>query len=131
MSNEFKDWFVDVMTELNDKMWETYFIPDGWVNTFITDMKIELANVLGSYVDDFIVRSLKEKYGVLRIYWTWKDRDYDDNESEDLELLTKEIEDIISKYENISKNTCVVCGESATKMTTGWIVPVCDNHEYL
>ena len=131
MSNEWKDWFVDVMTELHDKMWETYFLPDGWVNTFIPNMKIELANILGNYVYDFVVRSLKEKYGVLRIYWTWEDRDYNENEREDIEKLTQEINHIINKYECISNNTCVVCGEPATKMTTGWIVPVCDNHEYL
>ena len=127
MSNEYKDWFYDVMTALNAKMWEIDFLPDGWTSTFIPNMKCELANVLGSYIDDLIVFQIKEKYGSLRMYWSWADRDYTDDEAKDLNALTDEVGDIIRKYETISTKTCVVCGNETTRMTTGWILPMCDN----
>ena len=39
-------------------------------------------------------------------------------------------EDIIKKYTEISKNTCVKCGNPATYMTTwGYIAPWCDECE--
>ena len=131
MSNEYKDWYNDNLTALNAKMWEADFLPEGWTNTFIPEMKKELAKVLGSYVDDFVVFQIKDKYAVLRMYWSWSDRDYTDDETKDLNELTNEVESIIRKYENISAKTCVVCGKEAAKMTTGWIMPVCSEHEYL
>lgn len=131
MSNEYKDCFYDIVTALNAKMWEADFLPEGWTNTFLSEMKKELANVLGSYVDDFTVFQIKYKYGSMRMYWSWTDRDYNDKEVDDLKELTSEVENLIHKYEAISAKTCVVCGKEATKMTTGWAMPVCDTHEYL
>lgn len=131
MSNEYKDWYNDILTALNAKMWEADFLPEGWTDTFIPEMKKELAIALGSYVDDFTVFQIKEKYGALRIYWSWADREYTDDEAKDLIGLYKEIETIIRKYERISEKTCVVCGKEATKMTTGWVMPVCNEHEYI
>ena len=131
MSNEYKDWYNDILTALNAKMWEADFLPDGWTSTFIPELKKELANVLGSYVDDFAVFQIKDKYGAMRMYWSWADRDYDNNEVNDLNELTKEVEAIVNKYEAISTKTCVVCGKEATKMTTGWVIPVCSEHEYI
>lgn len=128
MSSEYKDWYNDILTALNAKMWEADFLPDGWVDTFIPKMKKELADILGSYVDDFVVFQIKEKYGTVRMYWSWAARDYDDNEIKDLNELTKEIEDVIRKYEATSANTCVVCGKEATKAVCA--IPVCDAHEY-
>lgn len=34
---------------------------------------------------------------------------------------------IIEKYSEISYKTCINCGKSATKISTGWISPYCDN----
>lgn len=131
MSNEYKDWKNDIIVTLNDKMWEVEFLPDGWVDTFVPELKKELVDVLGSYVDYFEVLQIKEKYGALRMYWRWTDRDYTDAEAKDLNTLYTEIESVIHKYEQISEKTCVVCGGVATKLTTGWVMPVCDTHEYL
>lgn len=131
MSSEYKDWYNDNLIALNAKMWEADFLPEGWTDTFVPDMKKELASILGSYVDNFTVFQIKEKYGTMRMYWSWEDKDYDDNEIDDLKTLTSEIEAIVRKYENISEKTCAVCGKQATKFTTGWVWPVCDEHEYL
>lgn len=127
MSNGYNDWYNDILTSLNAKMWEADFLPDGWTSTLIPCLKKELADVLGSYVDDFTVFQIKEKYGTLEIYWSWADRDYDDNEAKNLNELTNEVETIISKYRKISEKTCAVCGAEATTATTVWVMPMCDN----
>lgn len=126
MSNEYKDWKNDIQVIINGITYELKLLPDGWVKAFISDLRKELADAIGSYANDFEVFQIKEKYGVMRLYWGWKDRDYTSEEEIDLDDITTEVDEIISKYEKISKNTCVVCGKPATKMTTGWIMPVCD-----
>lgn len=131
MSSEYKDWYNDNLTALNAKMYEEDLLPDGWTKTFIPKMKEELSKVLGDYVYDFTVFQIKEKYGVMRVYWSWTDRKYTSSELVDLAEISEEVEAIISNYEKISEKTCAVCGKPATKMTTGWVWPVCSEHEYL
>lgn len=126
MSNEYKDWHNDIVTALNAKMWEADFLPEGWTDTFIPEMKKELANTLGDYVYDFTVFQIKEKYGAMRIYWSWADRKYNSNEVIDLTEISEEVEAIINKYSMISEKTCVICGKEATNTTTGWVMPMCD-----
>ena len=60
------------------------------------------------------ILQIKEKYGQCRWYAY-----YD----------TKDTLRIISKYENISEHTCIVCGKEATYRSTGWICPYCDEHK--
>ena len=48
----------------------------------------------------------------------WYDSGYPNN---------SKVYDIVRKYEQISAKTCVVCGKPATKMSTGWISPYCDD----
>ena len=43
-------------------------------------------------------------------------------------MASKEVYEIIKKYENLSRNTCISCGEPATKISDGWISPFCDKH---
>ena len=57
---------------------------------------------------------IKEKWGYLH----WYDSGYPNN---------SKVYDIVRKYEQISAKTCVVCGKPATKMSTGWISPYCDD----
>ena len=40
--------------------------------------------------------------------------------------MTDEYYEWLDKYETLSENTCIKCGEKATHMTTGWIMPLCD-----
>ena len=131
MGNEFKAWKNDIQITLNNTTYELKLLPDGWVCSFVPNLRRELADALGFYVDDFAVLQIKEKYGMMRLYWCWKDRDYTADEKHDLSVISKEINTIVEKYEQISTHTCVVCGKEATKMTTGWIMPVCDEHEHL
>lgn len=61
--------------------------------------------------DEFHFLQIKEKFGYLRLYASG----YGDK--------TKEI---LAKYEELSKYICGHCGKTATKVTTGWIYPFCD-----
>ena len=61
------------------------------------------------------------KYRIMQIKEKWGELCWYDS------YTTKEVFDIVRKYENISRHTCIDCGAPATKMSTGWICPYCDN----
>ena len=88
----------------------------GWRKTFGIQMCKEIRTALlkkgWKYLFNYRILQIKEKYGTLR----W----YDANS-------TKEIFEIIDKYEDLSYHTCINCGKPATKISTGWICPYCDN----
>jgi hypothetical protein len=90
-------------------------MPYGWLKAFGMQMVEELKEVIISYKPGFLYKytiiDIKEKYGGLRWY---------DNGA------TREMYDIIEKYENLSYETCIKCGKPATHMTEGWIAPLCD-----
>lgn len=87
----------------------------GWRKAFGIQMCKDLRKQLWKEGNLFKYRimQIKEKWGEL--YW------FD-------ACASKEVYDIIEKYEKISQNTCIVCGKPATKMSTGWICPYCDEH---
>lgn len=127
MSNEYKDYQNDLRVIFDLKMWETMWLYDGWKNTFIPQMMDELFDVLGPYVEDFMVHQIKEKYGSLTVYWGWKHRDYTDEEHKDIKELDDAVTNIIAKYRKISDHTCVKCGGKATFLSSHWVTPWCDN----
>jgi hypothetical protein len=59
------------------------------------------------------VCQVKEKFGGLRFY---------------INSASKEVHDIISKYENISYTVCEECGEPGETRAGGWIRTLCDKH---
>ena len=63
MSNEYKDYMNDLRAIFNYKMREVEFLYDGWRNSFVPAMMDEMFSALGSYVEDFEVYQIKEKYG--------------------------------------------------------------------
>ena len=151
MSNEMKDWLKD--KEADDSDWNnkdpflrikdnsTYSLctendcwinelPNGWINAFGRQMCDELLNVLGKYVNDWVILQLKEKFGEVRLYWYWEDRDYTSDDVVRLIKIEQKIENIINKYIDISQNTCYICGEKSTHMTEGWIMPICDRCDH-
>jgi hypothetical protein len=86
----------------------------GWRKAFGIQMCEELKAQLKKdhYLYKYRITQIKEKWGYLR----WYDEGHTDS-----------IHDIIHKYEKISWNTCIMCGKPATKITSGWISPYCDN----
>ena len=89
----------------------------GWRKTFGIQMCKEIRTALlhqgWKSLFKYRITQIKEKFGELR----WYD-----------EFSTQDIQNIISKYEDISRHTCIVCGKPATKMSTSWICPFCDEH---
>lgn len=96
-------------TELDD-------LPDGWNKAFGEQMCEEIKEALieDDDLDRWRIVQLKEKYGSLRLY---------DNGTK----IGSRIKNIIHKYEDLSMRTCAVCGEPATRVTTGYILPLCDD----
>ena len=152
MSNEYKDWLRDRAEKAKEWVakypflrfkdnrccpWENteeiescwmFDLPVGWQIGFGEQMCDELMSALGKYADDFIIIQLKEKYNSIRLYWDWADKDYIDEESEEMSAINDMIDNIIRKYDEISYNTCVVCGKPATEYTrSGWHQGFCSD----
>ena len=91
-------------------------IPKGWAKAFGKQMCDELLEILkeGDYVDQYRIVQIKEKFGGLR----WYDNGVPVSISDKYDAW-------LATYEKLSFETCVLCGEPATEMTHGWIMPVC------
>ena len=59
----------------------------------------------------FRILDIKEKYAMLRVY---------------VNISDAGIEEVINKYTKLSKYICGHCGKPATKITTSWFYPLCD-----
>lgn len=115
----------NLLTWIDEKILDNIFIlptyteldamPEGWRKAFGIQMCKELRKQLWKEGNLFKYRiaQIKEKWG--KLCW------YDEGAS-------KEVYEIIEKYEKLSWNTCIVCGEPATKISDGWISPFCDKH---
>lgn len=99
-------------TELDD-------LPKGWKDLAINLCK-EIKPILEkiNYVNDFRIAQWKEKYGSLQLYYNAIPT-----------TIIDELEDIISKYEKLSKEKCVVCGEKGEiDYNAYWLEPLCQKH---
>lgn len=126
MSNEYKDWKADLRETFEEKVKDLNFLYDGWVNSFIPQLKDELFDLLGSYVEQFNVLQIKEKFGKLTVYWNFNLDGLQDEYVQDIEDLYEQIEDLLHKYEELSSKTCIICGELGDMRDDYWITPWCD-----
>ena len=88
-------------------------LPEGWRRAFGMEICREIKQALKrtNMFSEYTVLQTKEKFGAL----CWYDSGAPD-----------EVSEIIEKYTEISKRVCVSCGKPATRITTGWICPFCD-----
>lgn len=88
-------------------------MPNGWRKAFGIQFCEELKAALEEEggLDDWQIIEIKEKYGELRVYANW---------------YIPRVDAIITKYEDMSRRTCIECGKPATKVLIGWISPYCD-----
>lgn len=112
-------------TELQNKLTKTFpwmdcFVECGW-DELVWNMCREIDD---AYYDkgcevDIEVLQVKEKFGMLRIYYG-----YTDYTNPDI------VSDIIAKYERLSTSTCEFCGDSGEIINEkGWLKCVCKNCE--
>lgn len=106
---------------LRDRIPEKYsgnsFIPPGWKNLVVMLDK-ELAEVNPNYE----LHQVKSKFGSLR-YYTAMTQEADEDFGETFY-------DIISKYEQLSKHTCEVCGQPAQRGANELLVFTrCNTHK--
>ena len=98
--------------------WLEFSIPKGWME--LGRKMIEECEAINP---TYTIEDMKEKYGSLKVMsFTFN---YDGSEWHP--SYDKEIEEIERRYEELSSRTCCECGKPATKYSTGWICPYCDN----
>ena len=87
--------------------------PEGWKLLFL-DMCAHIKPILeeSEMLNYFRFVQIKEKYGRLTIYHAG---------------APAVVDDIIYFYESLSRTICIGCGNPATKITAGWIMPLCDD----
>lgn len=90
-------------------------LEEGWRVEFGTQLCNELKEAIekDGCEETFGFDQIKEKYGSLRLYA--HGYNYRGN-----------VDNVLCKYEELSKYICGHCGNPATKITKGWIYPVCD-----
>lgn len=89
----------------------------GWRKAFGKDLCKDLRKALWKEgglkaLFRFRITQIKEKWGYLHFYYSGGG---------------EKVQKVISRYEEISKRTCVGCGKPATWRTTSWICPWCDD----
>lgn len=95
-------------------------LPEGWRKAFGLQMVEELDKILrkANYQNEYRITQIKEKYGALCWY---------DNYTPF--KLSKEYLRWLFKYEELSKHTCLICGElGEIDYTQSWLVPLCEKH---
>lgn len=137
MSSEFKDWYNDFTDEQkanyelcmkypiiiphdNENFQYAYttidLIPIGWRIAFGEKFAADLQEVINKLSeekrDEIWITDVKEKYGMLRVYFSY---------------YTDELDRVLRKYEKLSTRTCIKCGRQATKISKGYTLPWCDD----
>ena len=147
MSNEYKDWVNDLKNapehspEHNEYLCMEYpfLIPrNKWTDEIIEDfdfsytkldsveegwrtlclnlceeIKQELLKYDGA-IEEYRIIQIKEKYGFLHWY-------------DNVAPVDSKIYEIISKYGEMSKRICGKCGSPATRISTYWYYPFCED----
>lgn len=91
-------------------------LEEGWRVAFgdqlIEDIQAALDMLPLEIRNNFRILQIKEKYAMLRIYTS---------------PTPVAIHEVIGKYEELSKWICGRCGKRATRISTGWYYPFCDD----
>lgn len=117
---------IKIADFLDDFLWIFHCLPTyteldsmetGWRKAFGIQMCKEIKAALkkNHCLYKYRITDIKEKFGGLR----WYDAG-----------APKEVYDIITKYEQISYHTCIMCGKPATYISRGWISPYCSDCAY-
>ena len=88
-------------------------IPKGWRDAFGIELCKELKKSLKKSKSLYSIQitDVKEKWGCLNISFS---------------SYPEDLIDILQKYEDLSRKTCILCGKPAKFITTNWISPYCE-----
>jgi hypothetical protein len=94
------------------------YVDEGWHPIILAltqqiQARIDWSVKLGHPINQVKVSQIKEKFGGLRFYYDGGDDC---------------IDGMVNMAELWASQTCEMCGDRATKHTTGWIKNVCDKH---
>ena len=88
-------------------------VETGWNKAFgkqyLKDLKKQLKKDKCLYT--WRITDIKEKWGRFHLYCNWG---------------SKELYELIDKYEDLSWDTCINCGKPSTHISKGWILPYCE-----
>lgn len=104
----------EVMSGYDYDFTELDAMPDGWRKAFGLEMCREIKDYLIKHnfpLDQYRIMDIKEKYGTL----CWYDNGH-----------PKGMDEIISKYEDLSMCYCINCGEPVRYVTKGYICFICE-----
>ena len=101
---------------LNIKEYEFTWLDDlepGWKSNFGIKLCEDLSKAIEEdhCKDTFEFVQIKEKFACLQLYATG---------------YGEKTKEVFEKYKELSKYICGCCGNTATKITKGWIFPLCD-----
>lgn len=99
-------------------------IPKGWHDLFLKYCEHLNDAFVAVNVNSKALHfdQVKEKFGMLRIYWHIE---YDCADPETVSDLTDACLTLIDELESDSAVTCSDCGEPATLHSAGWVLPYC------
>lgn len=111
------DWYGNKVSSRVHKFEYTAWddIPDGWRKAFGEQLAKEIKTVL---INDGIPPGaiwfvqIKEKFGELRMYSN---------------LYSESLSGLLTDYEVISRHVCINCGKPDVGITSGWIMPLCED----
>lgn len=88
-------------------------MPPGWRDSFGIKMCEEIKELLikENKFEEYQVMQIKQKFGELRWYGNY---------------TSPELSKILDKYTELSRITCMICGNTAKYMYISWIYPLCD-----
>ncbi len=109
-------WTYEIPKDYDYSYTELDEMPYGWRKAFGEQMCQELKEELDkfNFTDKYRIIQIKEKYGTLR----WYDGGYP---------IGSKVQDIISKYEDLSMCYCYRCGKPTKYRTEGWIEYFCED----
>lgn len=123
-----KTWEKEFPYQFRPRLWYGRMLPPettvakGWTSLFY-DLCKEIDQLLATKEnrERFWWNQVKEKFGILRVYHTF------DSDGESPSLYDQ-IDQVITKYEQLSAHTCSVCGNPGVLRQGGWILTLCDEH---
>lgn len=101
-------------------------INPGWHARFLKAMDCinEILAEDALWPSTLAIDQLKEKFGAVRMYWHLHPTDGCAN-AVARARIESEIEAIIAELSSETEHICCECGQPATHLSTGWVLPYC------